>query len=65
MAAPADGKTRAYDVTSGDIDRLLEQVMLKNDEPSVDLTSIANDLLPVLKDLLDSNRTARNVKIWE
>jgi len=39
--------------------------MLKNDESCVNLSGVADDLLPVLEDLLNGDCTACDVKIWK
>jgi len=52
------------DVTSGDLDGLLEKIMLENDEARVPCRSVANDILPVLKDLLNSGSASVNIKVY-
>ena len=52
------------DVTSSDLDCLLEKIMLQNDEPRFPCRSVTNDILPVLKDLLNSSSTSMNIKVW-
>jgi hypothetical protein len=52
------------DITSGDLDCLLEKIMLENDEAGVPCRSVANDILPVLKYLLNIGSTTMNVEVY-
>lgn len=51
------------DVSCGNLDTLLEQIMLEDYETSVTGSSIANDVFPVLQDLLDRGTSTGNVEI--
>lgn len=50
-------------VPCGDINGLLEQIMLENNEASVDRCGVAQDLLPVGKHLTDSCGTTVDVEV--
>ena len=58
------GQSIREDVTSGDLNSLFEEIMLKNDEPRVPCCSVANDILPVLKDLLNSGKTTMDIEVY-
>jgi len=47
-----------HNVSSSNIHGLLEQVMLEHNEAGVNLAGITDDLLPVLKNLLNSDGAA-------
>ena len=51
------------DVTSGDVDRLLEEIVLENDETSVDGGRVADDVLPVVEHLGRGREAAGDVEI--
>lgn len=51
------------DVARGDLDRLLEQVVLEDDEARVDRRRVAEDVLPVEEHLLDRRGAAVDVEV--
>ena len=51
------------DVTRGDLDGLLEQVVLEDDEAGVEGRGVAEDVLPVLEHLRRADGAAGNVVI--
>jgi len=52
------------DVTSGDLNGLLEKIMLENDETRIPCRSVADDILPVLKDLLNGGSARMDIKVY-
>ena len=46
------GQSIGENVARGDLDRLFKKVMLKNDETSRSRCRIADNVLPIIKDLL-------------
>ena len=51
------------DVTGGDVDRLLEEIVLENDETSVDGGRVADDVLPVVEHLGGAHGAARDIEV--
>ena len=50
-------------VPSGDVDALLEQIVLKDNETSVDSGRVANDVLPVVEHLGGAHGAARDIEV--
>jgi hypothetical protein len=57
-------KSIGEDVSGCHLHRLLEQIVLKHDEPGVDSGGIPKDVFPVLKDLLRSDGTGVDVEVY-
>ncbi len=56
LCACASGKM----YPSGNLDTLLEEIMLEDNETSVTGSCVANNIFPVLQDLLDSGTSTSN-----
>lgn len=50
-------------ITSGDIDGLLEQIVLEDNEAVVNCSRVANDALPVVEDLFRRDGTAVDIEV--
>lgn len=59
------GQSIREDVTSGNLNGLFKEIMFKNDEPRTPRCGVANDILPVLKDLLNSNSTSMDIEVYD
>ena len=51
------------DITGGNVDTLLEEVVLENDEAMVDRSRITDDALPVVEHLGRGRETTSNVEV--
>ena len=56
-------KGASYNVSGCDLDRLLEEVVFQDNESGVQERYVAHDQFPILKDLSDGCRTARDVEV--
>lgn len=51
------------DVASGDFDRLLEKIVLENNKTAITSSGVADDVFPVLQNLLDARESAMDIEI--
>ena len=58
------GQCRWQNVPGSNVHGLCEQVMFEHNEPGVNLACIADNILPVVKDLRGACTTASNVEVY-
>ncbi len=57
------GQSCWKNVTSGDVNGLREQIVLEHNEAGVNLTGVADDVLPVVEHLSSASSAAWNVEV--
>lgn len=59
------GKRIGENVSRGNVDGLLEEIVLEHDEAGVDGGGVAENVVPAAKDLLRRRRPLRYLKVYE
>ena len=59
------GESLGQNISCRDVDGLLEQVVFKDDESSINLRRVTHDEIPVVQHLVDVDTTARNTPVCE
>jgi hypothetical protein len=59
------GQRIRKNITSGEVHSLLEQVMFEHNKPSVECSDISENVIPVLKNLINVCEVASDIKVCE